>query len=192
MREVDRVRILKPDEIGLAMPVYRFSLPYLFIVISDGLGIGDRPFTVPTDVPLSDAFNVRGFEPNAKYVIHAGDGYYGMTQSRYQSTLIHELMHVWQGERSSAPWHVIIRSARAQATGDAYAYDRTHWLKWNQYNPEQQAQIVEDWFYYGNKQSSDPRFNYVKRYIWGEPVPQPWLDSLENAPPNFTAALLGI
>src|SRR5689334_879982 len=107
MREVERVRVLKPAEIQLAFPVYRLSVPYFLVVISDALGFGDRPFTAPTSVPLSDAFNVRGFEPNAKYVIHAGDGFYGMTQYLYQRTLIHELMHVWQGERSSAAWHVM-------------------------------------------------------------------------------------
>ena len=193
MHEVERVRYLKLDEIGEAMPIYRFSVPYAVIAVSDALGIGDRPFTVPTNVPLTDSFNVLGFLPDAKYVIHCGDGFYGLLRTTaHRNTLIHELMHVWQGERSSAAWHVMARSARAQMSGNAYDYDRKRWLKWNQYNPEQQAQIVEDWYFYGEQQPTDVRFNYIKRYIWGEAVPQAWLDSLQDAPFDFKGTLLGI
>jgi hypothetical protein len=179
MREVTRVRFLKFDEVAEAMRVYRFTVRYAEIAISDALGYADREFTVPTSLPLTDRFNITGFEPDAKWVIHAGDAFYGFLKSSYNRTvLIHELMHVWQGLRSSEPWHVAAKSGMAQLTSiDAYDYDEHQWLKWRMYNPEQQAQIVQHW-YYRNMQTSDPRYNYIKKYIWGETVPQEWLDSL--------------
>ena len=80
MREPQNVRYLAAGEIALARSVYIDTIPYQLVLISDGLGGGDRPFTVPTMLPMHIPFynfNVKG---DGKYVIHAGDGYYGMSR----------------------------------------------------------------------------------------------------------------
>ena len=100
MREPKNVRDLAGGEIAIAKCVQGPRIPYASVLISDGLGGDDRPFTFPTilpiHIPLYANFNVKG---DGKYVIHAGDGYYGMSKlDKDQATLIHELAHVWQGE----------------------------------------------------------------------------------------------
>jgi hypothetical protein len=189
MRAVRNVRYLSQGEIDIAMKVFRLSLPYNKIVISDGLGYDDRPFTVPTNVPMSAIFNVK----EGKYVIHAGDGYYGMSKlQKDKELLIHELVHVWQGEHSSKAWHVMAKSAWHQAlSDDAYAYDPNHYLDWNEYNPEQQASIVEHWFAGEMKKTKeeDLRFYYIKKYIWGEKMDSDWIADSRAIKPLERATL---
>jgi hypothetical protein len=185
MRPVKNVRHLAEGEKQVALPVFNYSIPYEKILISDGLGGGDREFTMPTSVPTSRLFNVSS--DDGKYVIHAGDGYFGMTKLREErNTLIHELTHVWQGEHWSSPYWV--NSAGMQAAwglaggldkiagydsdgkpSGAYSYDRVDLWDWDDYHAEQQAQIVEDWFKNGMKKNPDEdfRFYYVQRHIWG-------------------------
>lgn len=134
---------------------------------------------MPTDMPSSLLFNVD--EGEGKYVIHAGDGYNGMSYRKQdKEVLIHELTHVWQGEHSSSSWDYVFGSMWSQALADdAYTYKGTRWKHWDDYNPEQQAQIVEDWFADGMNESEDPnnrdmRFYYVKKYIRGEKVDYDW------------------
>ena len=129
MREPQNVRYLAAHETMIARSVYIDTIPYGLVLISDGLGGGDRPFTVPTILPIHIPFynfNVKG---DGKYVIHAGDGYYGMsTLFKDKKTLIHELAHVWQGEHyKSWSWTYAVFSLKDQAlSGDAaYAYDKT-------------------------------------------------------------------
>ncbi len=185
MREPQNVRYLAAHETMIARSVYIDTIPYGLVLISDGLGGGDRPFTVPTILPIHIPFynfNVKG---DGKYVIHAGDGYYGMsTLFKDKKTLIHELAHVWQGEHyKSWSWTYAVFSLKDQAlSGDAaYAYDKTHLRPWDDYGPEQQAQIVEDWFADGMKtydpttDTGDLRFYYIKKHIRGEPVAGDWL-----------------
>jgi hypothetical protein len=185
MREPKNVRDLAGGEIAIAKDVYKDRIPYASVLISDGLGGDDRPFTVPTilpiHIPFYANFNVKG---DGKYVIHAGDGYYGMSKlDKDQATLIHELAHVWQGEHyESWSWTYAVFSLKDQATSDdAYAYDKTRLGPWDDYGPEQQAQIVEDWFVDGKKtynptsDTGDLRFYYIKKHLWGEQVDYNWL-----------------
>ena len=163
MRDSQNVRYLAAHETMIARSVYIDTIPYGLVFISDGLGGGDRPFTVPTILPIHIPFynfNVKG---DGKYVIHAGDGYYGMsTLFKDKKTLIHDLAHVWQGEHyKSWSWTYAVFSLKDQAlSGDAaYAYDKTYLRPWDDYGPEQQAQIVEDGFADGMK-TYDPTTGY--------------------------------
>src|SRR5262249_25938295 len=69
-------------------------------------------------------------------------------------TLIHELTHVWQGDYDQnmlGEWTVILKSGCSQLghltdTDLAYAYDYDPSKQWNEYNVEEQAHIVEDWY----------------------------------------------
>jgi hypothetical protein len=185
MREPNNVRYLAAHETMIAKSVYLDTIPYGSVLISDGLGGGDRPFTVPTILPLHIPFGANfNVKRDGKYVIHAGDGYYGMsTLVEDKKTLIHELAHVWQGEHyNSWSWTYAVFSLKDQVVSDdAYAYDKTHLGPWDDYGPEQQAQIVEDWFADGMKaydpttETGDLRFYYIKRHIRGEQVDGDWL-----------------
>jgi hypothetical protein len=175
-RRVRNVRYLASGEESVARVVFKGRIPYADIVISDGLGFGDRPFTLPTSVPATFWFNVN----DGKYVIHAGEnGYFGLSGSlEDRKLLIHELTHVWQGEHSSHSWDYVVESAWNQAlSDDAYAYDHQHLLPWGNYGPEQQAQIVEDWYADGMREaeSEDRRFYYIVKYIRGERVDHDWI-----------------
>ncbi len=173
MRRVQHYRHLADKETQIAYSVFRSTIPYTQILISDALGGGDRPFTVPTLLPLSPYYNVKG----GLIVIHAGDGYYGMSAlPEDRRLLIHELTHVWQAVHqtrnymASSIWNQVF-------SRDAYAYDRNNLKDWDLYGAEQQAQIVEDWYGDGMQTDrvKDTRFYYIKKYIWGEPVDSDWI-----------------
>ena len=57
-----------------------------------------------------------------------------------------------------------VTSAAAQAfSKDAYAYSLG--MDWGDYNVEQQASIVEDWYKRG-RSSKDKAFPYIRDYVW--------------------------
>jgi hypothetical protein len=183
MREPKNVRHLATHEIEIAKSVFKNTIPYDDVVISDGLGGGDRPFTVPTSMPIRVPFYTNFNVRDGKFVIHAGDGYYGMSRNQEdKKLLIHELTHVWQGTNDTSwSWAYAIFSLKDQAlSDDAYAYDKMRLEPWEGYGPEQQAQIVEDWFADGMQsfdpvnQTGDRRFYYIKKYIRGEEVVGDW------------------
>jgi len=80
------VRFLFLDEQRVASPIFKRSLDYSTIMISDGLGGGGRPFTVA--VPTRSGFVV---------VMNMGSTACWATGSD-RSTLIHELVHAWQSQ----------------------------------------------------------------------------------------------
>ncbi len=186
MRRVRNVRYLADGERHLAMKVFKFTIPYDEVLISDALGWDDRPFTMPTSYPTSPFFNVPSSEGD--YVIHAGDGYYGMSKlPPDQKTLIHELTHVWQGVHGN---HYVIWSMLLQASeDDAYDYKGNYLAEdWDDYGPEEQAQMVEDWFANGMQEydpatgTGDKWFYFIKKNIRGERVDSDWFHSTGVTP----------
>jgi hypothetical protein len=179
MRRIRNVRSIAAGEKKIADSVFKSTIPYDRILISDALGKGDREFTLPTSYPATMLFNVDS--DDGDYVIHAGDGYYGMsTLQGDKDTLIHELTHVWQGIHRGNGY--VFDSFMSQlGEGDAYAYDHDRLVDWDQYNPEQQASIVEQWFHDGMKEydpatgKGDLRFYYIKAIIRGEKVDFNWV-----------------
>ncbi len=169
--------------------------------------------TLPTSIPTGPCYDVSG----GKFVIHAGDGYSGMTYvigfdglvslGHRERTLIHELTHVWQGEHSNWSWAYVFHSGWSQMRygDDAYEYydrkktflDYTHeeqrqQLKdWDEYNPEQQAYLVEWWFRdgmidtadYPDAEWEDLRFYFIKKYIRGETMSKDTWDGVPLTPP---------
>lgn len=97
--------------------------------------------------------------------------------------LVHEMVHVWQGHNSEFAVSPTIGSLAAQCSGlvrsggsglsgrnAAYGYDLAvppaPPIPWGSFNPEQQAQIVAHWYNNGMKTTGDPRFPYVRDYVW--------------------------
>jgi hypothetical protein len=198
MRLPRNFRNLTSDEVTVARQVFAASIPYGQVLISDGLGYDDRPFTVPTSMPVPffravsyDRLPIPGGSPiPGKYVIHAGPACYARMNGWKdgQDTLIHELVHVWQGEHSTWSWSYVIMSGKEQALAGDAAYDyvvdpqhKERLLPWEFYGPEQQAKLVEDWYADGMQafdpiaRTGDKRFYYIKKYIRGEDVDFDWL-----------------
>lgn len=152
------IRTLLPDELILAKSVFKTSVIYSQVRLQDDLGLGGRPWTSPPNV-------------YPYYVLHVGTYFQNMTASNYcKRLLIHELAHVWQGQHG-VPLGYVLNSAFHQTLtgitngGDvAPTYSYTTGLKWSQYNCEQQASIVEDWFASGSK-SSNARYIYITSNI---------------------------
>lgn len=139
--------------------VFRNTLPYNKIMISGAVGVSNRPYTTP-DIGMP-----------GRYIIHIGNENFWSSKSpgEYFATLIHELTHVWQGYNSWFSWGYTLKSVWAQAHKGAGAYryepfNGVEWRSWNEYNVEQQAQIVEDWFKNGSN-DRDPRWRYIRDNI---------------------------
>jgi hypothetical protein len=146
-------RTLTAAETGLALAVFGSTMPPA-IIVNDGLGWGDRPFTD---------------NPSVFYVIAIGPVCYpDCTASTYWSgfgrvrdVFVHEMTHVWQYAHG---YFVKINSlaSQLQQGDDAYSYELGK--SWRSYNVEQQATIVEDWYSHGGT-ADDDRFQYVSKVV---------------------------
>lgn len=142
-------RNLNAREIATARTVFRETIPYDSIRILNSAGIGGAAFTIPE--PLR----------KRQYRLYMGQNF-----TDDMSLLIHELTHVWQSYNNGSAWAYALDSMFSQAThGRQGAYLYEAGLEWRQYNVEQQAKIVEDWFSNGSKQT-DKRYRYIRDSIW--------------------------
>lgn len=182
MRDPHNIRTISMAEILLISQVFRSTqAPYPSnlpswdkIKITDGLG------PIPTvDNPYTERV------PGVGYFINVGPEVYPDATLKkyfngfgtYDAILVHEMVHVWQYSQGYA---VGAHSLWACTAGAGYDYDTTKWQEWDDYNVEQQAHIVEDWYRNGKKsreiegefglEYGDPRFYYVKKFIRGEQV----------------------
>jgi len=169
-------RRMNEQEKALASTVFRDTVPFQRVYICDGAGKDGRPFTLSYD---SDYWIISGNDivDLADLSAHQPD----------RETLIHELVHVWQGEHSLWNKSYIFNSLWNQARGDAYGYrleDITAHKPWKDFNVEQQAKIVEDWFAHGQS-LDDPRYRYVVEEIRDEILYTP-VRSLPHATLNVS------
>ncbi len=138
--------------------VFGNTLPYSRMYISDGSGIGGAQYTTRN---VTD------------YTLHLGpDMFKGILWSpSFSATFVHESTHVWQGHHEWFPWGFMVNSLLHQAWAEVthhgnrnYAYEYKYGKKWDDYNVEQQASIVEDW-YKGGMDEKDPLFWYISHQI---------------------------
>jgi hypothetical protein len=165
-------RYLAFKEIEIARSVFGDTVPYSKVYITDGLGYNGRAYTTP-----------RPGHPG-EYIVRAGDGYYGMSlRHKDRNHLVHELTHVWQGEHSRWRWSYAASSLGNQMVEeDAYKYDPNNMKDWDSYNPEQQAQIVEDWYGAGAKEE-DYRYHYIIEDVQGKAMaPRPHVTETVTIP----------
>ena len=157
MRIARKMRNLSGAEINLAQSVFGDSLPdWGRILITDGLGplpTYDNPYT--EEFSFLYKINV-GPEvyPDATITNRNYDGF-----GNYDDIFIHEMTHVWQYYHG---YWVILRSFWANTGGAGYDY--TPGDAWDDYNVEQQAHIVEDWYKAG-MQPNDVRAVYVNKIV---------------------------
>jgi hypothetical protein len=157
-------RFLTDAEKDLARKVFEETLPYGAIYLSNGLGLEHRAYTIPHPLHLGS------------YVIHIGPGAFpdvtdssvSMLGQTVDAVFIHELTHVWQGTNRRHAFDYILDSVYNQIRfgKDAYNLNRADVgkKKWGEFNAEQQAMIVENW-YGGGMAESDAAFTYIKGNI---------------------------
>ena len=142
-------RYMTKAEILAAYPVFKKSLPWNRITLVDTYGVGESLYVMGRQ-------------------IHVGPDYYkGMDKVQGGvSDLVHELTHVWQHEHGPHRAAYLVGSLAAQVIhGKTEAYAYKEGKAWNEYNPEQQAEIVRHW-YAGGMSPTDPLFAYVRDNIW--------------------------
>jgi hypothetical protein len=148
------------------------------------------PLTSAPRALLGFAAGVTGSDINAGYIINVGTRYFPnlLIDDNGKETLVHEMTHVWQSKHKLFALQTTLAAAAAQCSGmaaahgfsgrsRAYSYTVTTPLApWGGFNPEQQAQIVEDWYRpvsagklvgapgYGASKTA-PTFPYIRDYI---------------------------
>ena len=170
MGAFEKRRELTIAEWDLGWEVFWDTIPYERVFIGDKFGFGGRAW-MECIAP--------GFFMDNIYILHLGElGFQDATsdariygpefKKQVKHTFIHELTHVWQSHKKKQ-W-VFTRSVFSQAcevlAGNEYskAYEYKSDLKWNDYNVEQQASIVEDWFKAGMTTDSE-LYKYIRDHI---------------------------
>jgi hypothetical protein len=169
-------RAMTDPEIQFAERVFGPTLPTDRIRLTNLLGLGNRPFTIPTlgrtilvnlGAGLDDPVGYTGF----------GDPENQARQAAGQ-LFIHELVHAWQIDTSSFLPGLICEAVGAQSTtlgGNmaVYRYGPAD-QPYSEFNPEQRASIVDDWFAGSGNQAefgrvvesdANPYFRYVHENI---------------------------
>jgi hypothetical protein len=150
-----RERLITNREADQAWKIFRDTVPYRYVFVSNGLGGQQRAYTIPHPAIWGH------------YLIHIGPtGYEDCL--RVEFTFIHELMHVWQGHNNLFAAGYVFKSVWHQATQGSAAYSYTPGNEWRSYNVEQQAQLVEDWWRMGGRENdNDPRWRYIRDNVRG-------------------------
>ena len=174
-----RTRLLTGGEILLARMVFQTTLPYNQITISDAMGLGGRPFTIPMfneGQSVASIFGTLLFGPlvtpailltrPSSYMLNIGaKGFANALASDQVATFIHELAHVWQSFNQTFSSAYIFNSLWHQAISNGAAYSYSPGQAWGSYNVEQQAHLVEDWFQADGMSPASSRFTYIQSNI---------------------------
>lgn len=138
-------RGLDPAEKAELQKVYGNSIDYDSIKIKEGYaGVAnnpaDRAFT------HGNTIYMKATKPDVNDPIYKTDPNrnYQADLSKWQSTLTHELCHVWQGQHGGTDY--MTKAIYAQEFGNGYKYEKgiKEGRKWKELNPEQQAQLIQD------------------------------------------------
>ena len=138
----------RPEEVEFANLVFEGTLPVDRIVLTNMLGIGRRPFTMPS-VGNTILVNLgEGFEDPTHYT-GKGDPDKPRKQAAGQ-LFIHELVHAWQIDVTHFLPGLMCDALLNQSTtlgGNMGVYDYgPPGRDFRRFNLEQQASIVDDWF----------------------------------------------
>ena len=146
-----RSRKLKPSEITMAKEIFKDSIDYSKIEITrDSLFAVGAPRTIGNTIHLKSTEPWLHFKGNTLDLSDESSPHGSRTG---EQTLIHEMTHVWQYQNGGIAYmpQSIIAQIKASASGGdrggAYNWRdaikaKTPWVKWN---PEQQAELVEDY-----------------------------------------------
>jgi len=165
----ERLRALRPPERHEAWRVFGDSLPYHRIFICDQFGAQERACMIARSGYDNGDYYVLKLGPTGYENAISDDSIYGEGYDRMVRTVfIHELTHVWQSFRGTS---VMASSVASQAyswlktASFAGAYVYVAGRKWEDYNVEQQAKIVEDWYMQGMPGGMNLLFGYIRDNI---------------------------
>jgi hypothetical protein len=172
-----KIRFMNRTEYGIVTRVMGDTLPYRRrILITDACGVDGRAFTIPTSllstilgVPATGFFGgvalgyLSSFT-NLAYLINVGSANYDQLDGTNKKLLVHETMHVWQGKNSTFALSYVFNSVISQCFSGQGAYNYVLGQSWSSYNVEQQAKIVEDWFFAGES-SSHSAYTYIENNV---------------------------
>jgi hypothetical protein len=156
-------RPMNAQEIQQAQQVFGSELPYQSVMLTNLAGINGRAFTMP---------GVDG-KTYCNLGTYLGDTL-GSANSAYPANgelLIHELTHAWQiAHNSFVPGFVcsgVVNGVNYVLGDDVYAYGPAG-PAWSNFNLEQQAQIVNQWFA-GKSHPSSQQGNWDAMATTGNP-----------------------
>ena len=152
-------RSLNQLESSIATGVFGMSVNQQRLLICDLFIAEKRAFVSPQQP------NVLGLVFGSGFVINVGPSRYPdlSATAKNKKTLVHELVHCWQGQHSPIACSYIFDSLWHRAI-DEDAYDYVVGEPWESYNAEQQANLVAEWYDNGALET-DNRFPYVRDYI---------------------------
>ena len=161
-------RPLKNSEIEFARQVFADQLPYNKVHIAGYYLPGNQGVAVT----LASVSSIIPVSALRHYTIYFGPQVFsdGADRPGVRDTFIHELTHVWQGYHSALGWEYMVNSMISQGhamllQGDRNkAYDYRPGAAWDDYNVEQQALLVQDWYLNGMRED-DERFTYIVKHI---------------------------
>jgi hypothetical protein len=159
--EYEERQLTEAEEVW-ARQVFRDTLPYGITYVSNALGLHGKPYTVPHPWHLG------------AFVLHLGPEIYQnpidptnrLEGQRGDAVFIHALMHVWQGVHR---WREVDYAFRALTSpfvpGAAEGYRYEAGKPWADYNPDQQAELVRDWYLSGMPHGG-VLFPYIRDHVW--------------------------
>lgn len=172
-----KVRFMNSTEYDIVKRVMGDTLPSRYrIWVTDACGERGRAFTIPTSlissilsIPTSGFFagislGYLSSFLNLAYLVNVGSTNYNILDSSNQRLLVHETMHVWQGHNSIFSLSYVFNSIFSQCVSGSGAYSYTLGSNWSDYNVEQQAKLVDDWFSRG-EQTSDSAYTYITNHV---------------------------
>jgi hypothetical protein len=165
-------RSMTSDEIAFVDQVFKGTVPYDRIVLTDLVDpFRGHPFTAPA-VDGSILVNLGDVYGNPKNSTSNGHGGNALQPGE---TLIHELTHAWQITHGNFTTGFVCDGLWTQIKNafDHHEYDYgPAGPAWTDFNPEQQAMIVQQWFS-GSRVTqqkpmdwNDPYFWYISHHIW--------------------------
>jgi hypothetical protein len=156
-------RRMHDQETSLADKVFKGTLSYDKIRITNVVGLGGRAFTSPGAdglIYLHLGMSSDDKPPYSDATLYSDNAYPVLGQ-----LLIHELTHAWQIEHGFVPTVVcrgLVNQANYQVGDNVYQIPLG--LAWSDYNLEAQGAVVDTWFGNGMA-SSDPYFTYIEDNI---------------------------
>lgn len=150
-----RTRFLTEGEVALARRVFRDTVPYERVRVTDALGFGGRQWVLWTPW---------------RWYLHLGPELFADSLTLHSATLIHELAHVWDSWHSLFGFEYMANSAWAQGwamlRGDVnLAYQFEYGPAWGSYGAEQKASLVEAWFCAGMAREH-AGWVYMENNVW--------------------------
>jgi hypothetical protein len=140
-------RHMSDEEKTFADTVFMGKVPFDRVLLTNLVGLGDRPFTAPAPGGTILVNLGKGYDDPVRYTGKGGDT---MNVNAPGQLLIHELTHAWQiANHTFTPEYYCRAVSTAVGTlgGDmsAYAYGPAG-PSWGAFGTEQQGSIVDQWF----------------------------------------------